>query len=442
MSERAFRIVLVTVFVIWVAFVLVPSGLDNAPRMWWALQYWLPGSNPLVQVTVKQAGPNAPVADARVQIVMDGLTVTGFTDKNGTVAFADVPAGRTKQIRVQKTDYDIGLINDPVIPHRQRARFQVDVLQDDNRRLYIGHEAGGGAVSITLFDAASRQPLSPPGPSGAWENVPAFDIVANLASQRVYALSADRLTVISMTGRGVIRELVLASPASGMAVSPNGDTVYIVVNTSGRLRMLLGLDAGTFAPRFQTQIDAGTAKAIVIASPDGSRVYVANVGGLTVGGYSARGTGRVATYQIGEAVKDIALSDDGRTLYALTEHRLVALRIDEPAAQRTEVLGLGEAVSVPAATRILFAAHHYEEWLCLLQPGLGQVTLINLAVGGTKVYTVALGQDPSDIAHIHDGDEIYVANRADSSLSVVSLSGHKLLDSIEVRSRPVMLAPQ
>lgn len=436
MSEKTFRIILVVVALIWGVFVLLPALADFVPKAWAAVEYVLPGDKVKVTVVVKDARLGEPVDDARVQIVLENTALVAITDKDGKASFESVPAGRARLLRVVKVDHEAALLEQPFIPNRRRARFDVKLVSDAGRRLYVGHENANGTTTVSVLDAASHLNLTPPGPFGTWENLPAVDIQATYSSQRLYVLAPDRLQVFSLGTGAPQREVQLPNQSGGMALSPNGDVVYIFAAArTGNTRWLHVVDARAWQIRSTSEVPTRARQARLVTSSDGQRVYVAGAGDDFLTVFEAQGSVRAGVVRLPADILDLTASRDGRGAYILVDRA--------PYLYLTDPSGTGPALPAPpaaleGAARIAYVELYSERWIAGLKPGSSQLVLVDF--GGRLVEAVAVGSEPVAFVALPAHDKIFVANRSGNSLSIIGLSRRRVLDSVDVRSKPVLLA--
>ncbi len=444
MSEKSFRTILIIVVVVWVVFVLVPALADAMPRAWANVQYFLPGSTPRVTVIIKDGPEGEAVADARVQIVSGQTAFVAVTDKSGQAVFEAVPAGRALALRVQKLDYEIVAIANPAISHRQRARFDIVIKRNFGQRLYIAHETASNTFGFSLLDVSSRIVMSPPGATSGWENAAAGDVRVSAISQRLYILATDRLITINTADGSRAREdAPFAAIAGGLALDPNGESVYVVAaGAGGRGRWLTALMARSGAQRFSVQVSTTANSVSLLVSPDGQRLYLIPIGEQNIMVFDARTGQRTSMFPLGDRVKDAAITRDGQTIYVLTERGQVPLAVTLSGnARATPVLDQVPENALAGATRLIVAEYQLHRWLCLLQPASRQVAIIDL--NDHTLQTVSVGREPSALSPATSADQIYVANKGSNNLIVISLNDHTVIDEIDVRSRPALLvAPQ
>ena len=236
-----------------------------------------------------------------------------------------------------------------------------------------------------------------------------------------------------------VQELQLQPPAAGLALSTDGQFVFVATGEYGGTgRWLTALDASTWATRFLSQIPTRSNRIVILPHPDGQRVYSAAVGEEIIYINSARNGARTSALRVSQPIVDMALSRDGADLYILTSQDLLVMYTTIPSTTFIAPL-LDQGASVSArATRIIYDELYSVKWLCLVKPGSNQVTVITLATKDVK--DISVGAEPVDAAAIGVNDELYVANRSGNTISVVSLTRLEVIDTIDVRSRPTILA--
>ncbi len=440
MSERTFRHILLFVGIIWIVFVLVPALLDFVPRAWTALQFVLPGKRPMVIVLVQDRRTGSPIAGARVQILLEDRSLAATTNDEGEAFFEAVPAGRAQLLRVQKVDYDAVHLDRPAIPARQRARFKISLEYHADRRLYIAHDSTSGARGISVLDTASLLPMSPPGEQGLWDGLAPRNMLLSPDGAYLYVISGDRLLALHTYMGSVQTELRAALRPRAMGLSPDGATVY-VYSLPAQATGLPRLDAfnvrNMTVRATQSMLLQGNTVHLV-ASPDGQRLYVATDNRSEITALDARSLTYTTVLTVADTVRDMILSRDGRTLYVLTGQSPTVVTLDAPTGGKLyPFLTSADAPSLAEATRLAYAEYQIRSWLCVLIPASRQVLLVD--VRDRTIRSVLLPAEPSAMIAAPSDNRLYIASRV-GAIFVVSLSEASLIDTVDVRSGPFLLA--
>lgn len=113
------------------------------------------------------------------------------------------------------------------------------------------------------------------------------------------------LTVVDTATRAVLATVTVGANPSGVAVSPDGNRVYVANSGAGTLSVI-----STATNAVTSTITAGANPVGVAASPDGLRVYVANGGSASVSVIDAATLAVTSTIRVGGHTTGIAVSDD------------------------------------------------------------------------------------------------------------------------------------
>lgn len=113
------------------------------------------------------------------------------------------------------------------------------------------------------------------------------------------------LTVVDTATRSVLTTVTVGANPSGVAVSPDGNRVYVANSGAGTLSVV-----STATNAVTSTITVGANPVGVAASPDGQRVYVANGGSASVSVIDAAALTVTSTIRVGGHTTGIAVSDD------------------------------------------------------------------------------------------------------------------------------------
>jgi YVTN family beta-propeller protein len=176
-------------------------------------------------------------------------------------------------------------------------------VSPDGRSVYVGNMF---SMTISQYDVRAGGALSPKTPAA----VPAGGLPAGVAvapdGKSVYAanfdLAADNPNGVSQynmdrSGRLSFKdpEEVVAGggPSAGLAVSPDGKSVYVANSGSDTVSQYDVGASGALSPKRVDAVGTGDEPSGVAVTPDGRSVYVANFGDPTSGG------GSVSQYDVG-----------------------------------------------------------------------------------------------------------------------------------------------
>lgn len=273
-------------------------------------------------------------------------------------------------------------------------------------------------------------------------------VVASPDSSKVYVANSDGVSVISTATRTATQVFSVGFQPAGIALSPNGQTLYLTDEGAGTVSVLnaaTGAVTGTvnlggepvgvaFAPNGETAyvanvedstvtvIDVATGLAVdvinvtnyptsVVVSPDGKIVYAGSVpyGLAVINAATDTVSKKLPSVNSGQ----LALSLDGKTLHAAGGFSLSAISTADDAVVKTitsdnwELSGL--AVSPDGGT--LYASSEYSD---------------SLVVIGTSTYAVTTVTSPgfSDallgIAVTPNGKAVYVADYGNDAVDVLT----------------------
>ena len=272
-------------------------------------------------------------------------------------------------------------------------------LSPDGKFLYTANDG-----SVSVIDATTNTvvgaPIALPNPEGYPPIT--YDLVVSPDGQRLYVVdsAAPGITVIDTTTRTVVNRYPVESGLGGVAVSADGERLYIPSgDPSGGV---LVLDSATGEKL--TVIDAGGAGQVVIAlSPDGARAYVTK--GLSL---------VVIDTATDTVVQEIPFDTYDSSLYP------IGLAVT-PDGQRVYVNGLDpsdETYTLP-----------------------GVVWAVDTATGTVIGDPITVGNTPRDIAISPDGSLVVVPNIYDGTISVIDTNTNTVIGQpIDIGAQPLGVA--
>jgi YVTN family beta-propeller protein len=314
---------------------------------------------------------------------------------------ADAPSGAFRVYVTNEGSGDISII-DPAtravvgrIPLGKRPR---GIIASPDRRL--------------LYVALSGSPVGGPGVDES--SLPPAD------------KSADGIAVVDIASGKLLRVLRGISDPEQIAVSPDGATLYVASEDSGRVMFM---DAASGAIR--ANLVVGGEPEGLAASPDGKLVYATSEEDSTIAVIDAQQPRVITRIPVGDRPRTIAFDRSGARAYVPGEND-ASLSIIDVAAKKvtrsTKISGesvrpMGVAVS-PADGR-LFVTTGRGGTLARFDPA-------TLAPAGVA----AVGERPWGLALSPDGKLAFTANGPSNDVTMVDTASMKAIGRFNVGDRP------
>jgi YVTN family beta-propeller protein len=283
-------------------------------------------------------------------------------------------------------------------------------------------------------------------------------------------LSGD-ISVIDAASNKVITTIPAGDQPSSIAVTPNGESLYVVNNSSAATVSAIS----TLTNQLVATVKVGNTPAGVAITPDGLTAYVTNEGANNVSVISTRSNTVTATIPVGSAPDGIAITPNGQFAYVVnngssnvsviniatnavvanipvgSDARAVAI---SPDGARAFVANTGSntvsiidtssnsvTATVPTAGTgpgaVAFTPDGKSAYVAL--GGSNSVAVLDATTGNLK-GEIAVDQQPLAIAISPDGNFVYVANGNSNDVSVIATATNSLVATIPVDSRPAGIA--
>ncbi len=244
--------------------------------------------------------------------------------------------------------------------------------------------------------------------------------VANQGSNTVSVLS-DNPTVNVDVGVG----------PSALAVTPDGDFVYVANSQSGNVSIIQTSDKTVI-----DTIDVGSLPFGVAVTPDGSHVYVANCGSNTVSVIQTSDNTVVATVDVGGCPSGVAIPNDSSVFVANSGGNSVSvIKISDNTVVATVDVGIApEGITVgPEGTNIYVAnsGSNTVNIMCVEDPMCGLVTIdvgeVPVGIASSQNSTLNLGL-------------IYVANQGSNTITIINKPFNEIEATLDVAASPTGIA--
>ncbi len=241
------------------------------------------------------------------------------------------------------------------------------------------------------------------------------------------------VSVINTATNAVTATILTGSQPFGVVVSPDGSRVY-VANLGSNIVSVIDTANDTMT----ATIPVGVHPFGVAVNPDGSRVYVSLCASCANGTVSVIDTANdtvTATIPVGSTPQGVAVSPDGSRVYVANSGSGTVSVIDTASNAVTATITVGsnpEGVAVsPDGSRVYVtnACHSCtNSTVSVIDTASNQVTA-TIAVGGNSVG-VAVSPDDS---------RVYVANLGSNTVSVIDTASDSVVTTIAVGSGPESL---
>lgn len=169
--------------------------------------------------------------------------------------------------------------------------------------VYVTHNSFAGGMSI--FDTAT------------FTRTPALfgrlsaGVAANAAKGHLYVANMSGLAVFDLATNGFVRSVSLGGRTFGVAVHPQGTTIYATLPGTGQLAVI---DATTFTFTLVSLPGAATPQGVAV-SPDGKRVCVSNYDSRNVSVVDAMTNTFLTNVTVGSNPYGIQVTPDGSRVY-------------------------------------------------------------------------------------------------------------------------------
>lgn len=338
------------------------------------------------------------------------IVFRGFASAAAAVAASGCQPSAPKTFRVYVTNETAGTLS--VIDGASLKLVASTPLGKRPRGLAA--DPHGGRLIVTL----SGSPIAPPGVDE--RTLPPPD------------RAADGIGLFDTRHDRMMRILHGVDNPEQAAVSARG-IIYAPCEARGSLVVIDEASGGKLA-----ELPVGEQPEGVALSPDGERVYVALEGEDKLAVAAGDATSVLKRIPVGARPRSVAVSKDGRRIYVADETGRAVTVIDAAALVVTATIGLPEADAKPMGVAL-----SPDGGRVYVTTGRGGKLVAVDAANNTILGSVAVGARPWGVAVSPDGRYVFTANGPSNDVTVVSADRLKVISKIKAGERPwgVAVAP-
>lgn len=255
---------------------------------------------------------------------------------------------------------------------------------------------------------------------------------ASGSSGRAYVVGRTGLVQVIDTRHGTVLSTAdTTGRATGVAVSPDGERLYVVNGWSGSIAVV-NPRTGAVVDRMHTQVQLAQAA----MRPDGERLYVTAAGSVAV--VEPQTFRLVAAIRVGGQPQGLAVSPDGRVLYVANAQDGTVSVVDTETASQVRTIkvgGLPQQVAISPDGAFL-----YVSGMRLGAQTPGTLTVINTAKSEV-VGSIPVGKGAGSVAVTPDGATVYVALPKERAVAVIDAATRTVRRTLAIAAPGVATAP-
>jgi YVTN family beta-propeller protein len=256
------------------------------------------------------------------------------------------------------------------------------------------------------------------------------------------AITPDGKTVyVANYGSGTVTPIATATNTAGPPITVGSGPFDIAITPDGKTAYVANLDSGTVTPIATATNTAGPPITVgsvplgpfdIVITPDGKTAYVTDSGSGTVTPIATATNTAGPPITVGSYPENIAITPDGKTAY-VTDYDSGTVT---PIATATNTAG-PPITTGTAPERIVITPDGKTAYVTNEVPGT--VTPIATATN-TAGPPITVGKDPMAIAITPDGETVYVANLDSGTVTPIRTATNTAGPPITVGSYPYAIA--
>jgi len=274
--------------------------------------------------------------------------------------------------------------------------------------------AAGGTGNIASFTAVN---------TGTTPVVATITATPAIAGYLYVPYGATSVAVINNITYQVLSTITVGQSPGGISVSPDGTRVY-VANINDNTVSVINTSTNTIT----ATINVGTRPLGISVSPDGSQLYVANFVDGTVSVINTTTNSVSATVTVGQSPSGVAVSADGSKVYITNAGSGTVSVINTVTNAVVAAIAVGSS-----PTGIALSPDGSRAYVA--NDNSGNLSVIN-TTNNAVIATIATGNEPWGVLVSHDGSTVYVSNHVSNTVSVISTSSNAVTSTITVGLQP------
>lgn len=214
---------------------------------------------------------------------------------------------------------------------------------------------------------------------------------------------------------------------TGITVSPDGQTIYVVNTGSGSVSVVdASTDCviGTFA--------VGHRPYGIATTPDGGHAYVANGGDGTVSVIELPLGPIVGTIRVGNDPHGVCVTPDGQQVFVTNQS-------DDTVSVIDPTLGMVIAVIAVGRGPTGLAVHPEGHRVYVAENDAGTIAVVDAYLHDV-VDSIAVGRCPARVTLTPDGTRALVTNASDRSVTVIDVGSGTVVENVLLNSHPIGIA--